>query len=181
MRDLPNILTFSRIALIPILLFTLYLENVVGYWITGVLFAIASLTDYFDGMIARKMNAYSTLGKILDPIADKLLVSSLLMMLVYYDRAPIIPAILILCREVLVSGLREHLAEFKASIPVSNLAKIKTALQFISILILILGTESTGIKYTTLVGEIMIWVTAVLTVFTGFEYCREGFSKIDLS
>ncbi|MCE2993790.1 MAG: CDP-diacylglycerol--glycerol-3-phosphate 3-phosphatidyltransferase [Candidatus Jidaibacter sp.] len=178
MKSIPNILTLLRIALIPVLLIALYIDNSYGYWIAAALFAIACLTDYFDGFLARYFNAHSKFGMILDPIADKLLVSSTLMMLVYFERAPIIPAILILCREITVSGLREYLSEFRVSIPVSRLGKIKTALQFIAILILILGEESLNIPFIKLFGELMIWVTAMLTLFTGYAYFKESMNKL---
>lgn len=178
MRDLPNILTFIRIGLIPILLIVLYLEIPLGNWLAAVLFAIASLTDFFDGMLARHYDAQTSLGRILDPIADKLLVASLLMMMVYFEKAPLIPALLILCREIIVSGLREYLAEFKVSVPVSRLAKIKTAIQFIAIFILLVGNEGLGTRYVQMIGDIMIWVAAILTIFTGYEYFHEGFNKI---
>lgn len=178
MKAIPNILTLLRIALIPVLLVVLYIGNIYGYWISAVLFAIACITDYFDGFFARYFNAHSKFGMILDPIADKLLVSSTLMMLVYFERAPIIPAILILCREITVSGLREYLSEFRVSIPVSRLGKIKTGLQFVAILVLILGEESLHIPFINLFGEIMLWVTAMLTIFTGYAYFQESMKKL---
>lgn len=178
MKELPNILTMIRIGLIPLVLIALAILTKAGYWIAAILFGFAILTDYFDGALARSMGAQSSFGRVLDPIADKLLVASTLMMLVYYDRAPIIPAILIVCREIIVSGLREYLSEFKVSIPVSNLAKIKTVIQFIAILILILGEEATGITLVYHLGEIAIWVAAILTIFTGYAYLKEGFSRI---
>lgn len=178
MRDLPNILTFTRIGLIPIMLIVLYLEMPLGNWLAAVLFAVASITDFFDGMLARHYDAQTSLGRILDPIADKLLVSSILMMMVYFGKAPLIPALLILCREIIVSGLREYLAEFKVSMPVSKLSKIKTTIQFVAIFILLVGDEGAGIRHLQQVGDLLIWVAAVLTVFTGYEYFREGFSKI---
>lgn len=178
MKSLPNILTLFRIALIPLLLVTLYLDNVYGYWVSAILFAIASITDYFDGAVARYFNAHTSFGRILDPIADKLLVSATLMMLVSFERAPLIPAILILCREITVSGLREYLSEFKVSIPVSRLGKLKTALQFIAILVLILGDESLNMRYVTISGELLLWVTAVLTIFTGYAYFKESMKKL---
>lgn len=178
MKEVPNILTFFRIAIIPVLLCTLYFETSTAYWVAAALFGVASITDYFDGKLARIYNAHSSLGKVLDPIADKLLVASTLMLLVHFGRAPIIPAILILCREILVSGLREHLSEFQISIPVSRLGKIKTAIQFCAILLLILGSEATGLRFVAILGDVAIWIAAALTVFTGYSYCKEGFNKI---
>ncbi len=178
MKELPNILTIVRIGLIPLVLVGLAIATVPAYWIAAVLFGFAILTDYFDGALARSMGAQSSFGRVLDPIADKLLVTSTLMMLIYYGRAPILPAILIVCREIIVSGLREYLSEFKVSIPVSNLAKVKTVIQFAAILILILGEEATYIKLVYHVGEVALWVAAILTVFTGYAYLKEGFSRI---
>lgn len=178
MKELPNILTLIRIGLIPLLLIALYMSSVTSYWVAAILFTFAILTDYLDGVLARSMGAQSSFGRVLDPIADKLLVASTLMMLVYFDRAPIIPAILIVCREIIVSGLREYLSEFKVSIPVTKLAKIKTAIQFFAILVLILGEEATTIPLLYYVGEIALWVAALLTLFTGYAYLKEGFSRI---
>jgi CDP-diacylglycerol--glycerol-3-phosphate 3-phosphatidyltransferase len=178
-KGLPNILTIIRIALIPLLLIALYASSMASYWVAALLFAFAILTDYLDGVLARSMGAQTSFGKILDPIADKLLVASTLIMLVYFDRAPVIPAILIVSREIIVSGLREYLSEFKVSIPVTKLAKIKTTIQFAAILILILGEEATTIPFVYYVGEIALWVAAILTLFTGYVYLKEGFSRID--
>jgi cardiolipin synthase len=177
MRDLPNILTLLRIGLIPLLIISFYLEGLIGHWVAAIIFTFASITDYFDGMLARALNAHSSFGRMFDPIADKLLVASALMMLVHFERAPIIPAILILCREITVSGLREYLAEFKVSIPVSNLSKVKTAIQFISVTILLLGERAIGIPYLDLIGEISLWIAAILTLVTGYAYLKEGINK----
>jgi cardiolipin synthase (CMP-forming) len=178
MRDLPNILTVTRVAIIPVLLFVMWLDTPMTYWISAGLFGFASLTDYFDGVLARHYQAHSSFGRVLDPIADKLLVASTLMMLVYFDRAPIIPALLILCREITVSGLREYLSEFKVSMPVTNLAKVKTAIQFVAILVLILGTEATQLTLVRVIGDVLLWVAAMLTIFTGYSYLKEGFSRL---
>lgn len=178
MKALPNFLTIIRIGLIPILIMSFYLEGNIGNWVAASIFTFASITDYFDGFLARTFNAYSDFGRVLDPIADKLLVAATLMMLVHLEKAPIIPAILILCREILVSGLREYLAEFKVSIPVTNLAKFKTVIQFIAIIILILGDKGGGLSYITLIGQIAIWIAAALTLITGYAYCKEGFNKL---
>jgi CDP-diacylglycerol--glycerol-3-phosphate 3-phosphatidyltransferase len=143
---------------------------------------IALLTDYFDGVLARILKAQSSFGRIWDPIADKLLTASVLIMLVAFGKAPIVPALLIICREIIVSGLREYLAEFKVSIPVSSLAKVKTALQFIAILLLIIGNEKEcGVMLIIIYcGEVCLWVAALLTVMTGYTYLKEGFAKVEL-
>lgn len=115
-----------------------------------------------------------------DPIADKLLVGAALMMLVHLDRAPVIPAILILCREIVVSGLREYLAEFKISVPVSKLAKIKTAIQMIAIIILLLGEKVIGLPGMDILGAFSLWIAATLTLVTGYAYLKVGLSKTGL-
>jgi cardiolipin synthase len=178
MRDIPNILTVLRILLIPVFVICFYLEGVASYWMTAIIFAFASITDYLDGYLARLLKAESTFGRVIDPIADKVLVSVALMMLVHFERAPIIPAILILSREVIVSGLREYLAEFQVSIPVTNLAKIKTAIQLISVIVLLAGNEVFDFKIITLLGEILIWIAALLTLVTGYAYFKEGLYKM---
>ena len=130
MINLPNLLTLSRIAAIPILVALLYFHDPVTRWIALVLFVIAAVTDYLDGYLARHRGEVSAFGRFLDPIADKLLVASLIVVLVAIDQISgmvVIPAIVILCREILVSGLREYLAEVQVPLPVSRLAKWKTA------------------------------------------------------
>ena len=189
LRDVPNALTVLRVVLIPILIMAFFIEEGWGRWVVATIFTFASITDYFDGFLARKWNAYSSFGRVLDPIADKLLVASTLMMLVYERNAPIIPTILILCREITVSGLREYLAEFKVSIPVTKLAKFKTAVQFIAILLLILNDQIShsyclkldtliGSSCANLIGSTVIWIAAALTLITGYAYCKEGFRKL---
>lgn len=177
-HDIPNLLTLTRILLIPVLIVSFYIKGSFGHWLVAGIFTFACLTDYFDGILARMFNAQSNFGRVLDPIADKLLVASTLMMLVHFDRAPIIPSILILCREITVSGLREYLAEFKVSIPVSNLAKIKTAIQFIALIILILGEPIIGIAYLDVIGCVALYVAAFLTLVTGYAYLKEGLNRI---
>jgi len=173
--DIPNILTVFRILLIPVVVIAFYLEQRIGMRIAAIIFTFASVTDYFDGMLARRLNAQSNFGRMLDPIADKLLVASTLMMLVHFRMAPIIPTILILCREITVSGLREYLSEFHVSLPVSTLAKIKTGIQFIAILCLILSND---IWIFEIAGTILIWVAAVLTLITGYAYLKEVLKNI---
>ncbi len=178
MKELPNILTIFRILLIPILVMSFYITDDLGSWLAAIIFTFASITDYFDGVLARSLNAQSQFGRVLDPIADKLLVAATLMMLVHLGKAPVLPAILILCREITVSGLREYLAEFKLSIPVTRLAKFKTGIQFAAILILLLNERIINVPYIDLAGKIAIWIAAILTLITGYAYCKEGFKKI---
>ncbi|MFI4984246.1 MAG: CDP-diacylglycerol--glycerol-3-phosphate 3-phosphatidyltransferase [Rickettsiales bacterium] len=173
-KDVPNALTLFRIALIPVLVFAFYFDGLLAHWVTAIIFIFASITDYIDGLIARRYDAHSNFGRMFDPIADKLLVGSTLMMLVHFDRAPVIPCILILCREITVSGLREYLAEFKVSIPVSGLAKGKTAIQMVAIIILLLGEKALPIPHLDNLGIAALWFAAGLTLFTGYAYLKEG-------
>jgi CDP-diacylglycerol--glycerol-3-phosphate 3-phosphatidyltransferase len=173
-KNIPNILTSLRIILIPILVSAFYIDSKIAHYVAVTIFIFASITDYFDGYLARVWSVQSNFGKVLDPIADKLLVAATLMMMVDRSIAPVLPTLVILCREILVSGMREYLAELKVSLPVSHLAKIKTAAQMIAIIILLLGEEVTGIPHTDLIGEISIWIAAILTVVTGYEYLRQG-------
>ena len=178
LRDIPNFLTMLRIGLIPVLVVSFYIDGNAARYVAAGIFIFASVTDYFDGFLARLWKAESSFGTILDPIADKLLVASTLLMLVHKDMAPVLPILAILCREMLVSGMREYLAQIKVSVPVNNLAKIKTAVQMIAIIILILGEDLIGISHMNEVGKIAIWIAAILTLVTGYAYFREGFKHI---
>ncbi len=167
-QNLPNYLTYFRILVIPLLVLAFYLP---GRWteiLCAMLFALAAITDWLDGYMARLWNVQSSLGRFLDPIADKLLVATALILLVNAGRADALPAIAIMCREILVSGLREFLAEIRVSVPVSNLAKWKTAVQMIAIFSLLLGSP------VEVMGEIMLWIAAVLTLITGYIYLKTG-------
>ena len=150
-------------------------------WAMLALFALAGVTDYFDGMLARSMGNISSLGRFLDPVADKLLVSALLIMLVWsgdISGLVILPALVILCREILVSGLREFLAGIKVGVPVSNLAKWKTAVQMFALGFLIVGAAGPDFWHpevtTTAVGEVLLWLAALLTMITGYDYLQAG-------
>lgn len=175
LESLPNFLTVLRIGLLPFFVLAFYFEGNLSNYVTFAIFVGASITDYFDGLLARILKASSNFGMVLDPIADKLIVACALMMLVHFDRAPVIPAVLILCREIVVSGLREYLAEFKVSIPVSKIAKAKTALQLLAISILLLGEDASQIRDLDLIGHAILWFAAALTLFTGYAYMKEGF------
>jgi CDP-diacylglycerol--glycerol-3-phosphate 3-phosphatidyltransferase len=180
-KQLPNILTYSRIAVIPALAAVFLLMNgVLANYICAGLFMFASITDFFDGYLARAWHANSSLGRFLDPIADKLLVATALMLLVSEHRADIIPAIAILCREILVSGLREFLAELRIGMPVSNLAKYKTAAQMVAIFLLLLGAPGAGALLGTVysLGSIFLWVAAALTLITGYAYLKTGLKHL---
>ena len=178
MSSLPNSLTISRIALVPLFVAAFFLPGDPGRWIVFVLFCLAGLTDAVDGMIARKLKAESSLGRMLDPIADKLIVSAALLMLTA-DRTlqgiHLVPALVILCREILVSGLREFLAGADVSLPVTRVAKMKTVVQMVAIAALIATTASErmlpGVTGVALFG---LWFAAALTMYTGYAYLRAG-------
>lgn len=177
MLTLPNILTFSRILVIPLLVATFYLAGPLGNWLALFLFILAGVTDFLDGYIARSLNQVSSLGRFLDPIADKLLVAAAIVMMVAMDRVSgltVLAALVILCREILVSGLREFLAELRVRVPVTRLAKWKTAFQMIAIGFLLLGTAAPWGLPAREIGEAFLWVAAVLTLYTGYDYLRAG-------
>tara|TARA_Y100000590_G_scaffold300558_1_gene338883 strand:+ start:768 stop:1310 length:543 start_codon:yes stop_codon:yes gene_type:complete len=174
--NLSNILTLSRIVIIPIIVALIYLQGPIYGWIAFILFCIAGITDFFDGYFARIRNEVSNLGTFLDPIADKLLVAAVILILtskkIIADWETI-PALIILLRELAVSGLREYLAGIKVSVPVSKIAKFKTSLQLIALGILILSES--GIFSLIIFGKIGLWVAAVLTLYTGYDYLKSGF------
>jgi len=184
LTNIPNILTLSRIASIPLLVAVFYIESPLGNWLGLGILVFAGATDFFDGYIARLMQQQSLLGKFLDPIADKLLVASLILMLVAFDRIlgiTILPAVVILCRELLVSGLREFLAGAQVSLPVSRLAQYKTTLQMVTLGFLVVGPAGPmfGPLTTTDVGIIGLWIAAILTLITGYDYLRAGLRHVE--
>jgi cardiolipin synthase len=175
MRDhTPNLLTISRIAAIPALVAAFYIPGNIGMLATCAIFVLAAVTDYLDGYLARSWSIQSQLGRMLDPIADKLLVGAAILMLVHFDRAPILPALVILCREILVSGLREFLAEVQVGLPVSRLAKWKTGVQMTAIGFLLAGSAAPWWAFAEQVGGYGLWIAAVLTLITGFDYLWVG-------
>ncbi|NDF12890.1 MAG: CDP-diacylglycerol--glycerol-3-phosphate 3-phosphatidyltransferase [Proteobacteria bacterium] len=173
-KSLPNLLTISRIIIIPIVVAAFYIEGKMAHWVAASLFAYASVTDYVDGYLARLWHQESSLGRFLDPIADKLLIAAALLMLVKTGRADVIPAILIVCREILVSGLREFLAELRISVPVSRLAKIKTAVQMLALFLLLLGSRGSGYDWMDGFANGVLWIAAALTIVTGYAYLKAG-------
>lgn len=182
MFKLPNILTISRIVLIPAMIAAFYIKGEEGSWTAFALFIVAAATDFFDGYLARSWNQQSKLGQFLDPVADKLLVAAAIFMLVAVDRISgltLLPAIIILSREILVSGLREFLAEIRVSVPVTELAKWKTALQLIAISFLIIGDAAPPYLPSMFLGEALLWIAAALTLYTGYDYLRAGFKHLD--
>ncbi|MBV9248554.1 MAG: CDP-diacylglycerol--glycerol-3-phosphate 3-phosphatidyltransferase [Acetobacteraceae bacterium] len=182
MTDLPNVLTLSRIATIPLLVALVAVHEPAADLAACVLFSAAAITDYFDGKLARTRRQQSDLGRMLDPIADKLLVGAALMMLVGQMRLSpwgLYPAIVIMLREILVSGLREYLAGIRIGLPVTQLAKWKTGFQMGAIGTLLAGDSSArllglGFLPVTMVGEAMLWVAAGLTIVTGWDYLTAG-------
>ncbi|NBO19256.1 MAG: CDP-diacylglycerol--glycerol-3-phosphate 3-phosphatidyltransferase [Proteobacteria bacterium] len=178
-KNLPNYLTYARIAVIPALIVVFYLKGQWSYYFASGLFLAASITDWLDGYVARLWQASSAIGRFLDPIADKLLVATALMLLVQANtdtetRADIIPSIAIVCREILVSGLREFLAEIRVGVPVSRLAKWKTAVQMGAIFLLLLGPAGPAWLNAAITGRVLLWLAALLTLVTGYAYLRTG-------
>jgi cardiolipin synthase (CMP-forming) len=181
MDKLPNILTIFRIIVIPILVSSFFLEGTLSNWIAASLFIIAAITDFFDGYFARLYKVQSTLGRVLDPIADKLLVSTAIVMLIHFGEQDIlilIPGLIILFREIFVSGLREFLAEINVSLPVSRLAKWKTGIQMTALSLMILGDKGTMIQYTNEIGRVGLIIAAALTIITGYAYLRSSLKHL---
>ena len=179
--NLPNLLSLFRIGAVPVLVALFYLDSIAGSWLACGLFVIAAITDFFDGYFARVWRQQSVLGQFLDPVADKLLVSAALLMMVGFGQIAglvMLPAVVILCREILVSGLREFLAGLSVSMPVSTLAKWKTVLQMIAIGFLIVGDAGPAILPVRLIGETALWIAALLTLVTGYDYLRAGIEHI---
>lgn len=188
MLTLPNLLTLSRILAVPILVFLLWRPGWIDYAITFVLYCLIGITDYFDGYLARAHGTVSRLGVFLDPIADKIMVAAVILMLVSSRGAvtePIIhgfhliPALVILLREIIVSGLREFLASLQVSVPVSRLAKWKTTFQLVSLGALILAGALPQWAWVHAVGIASLWTAAVLTIITGWDYLRVGLKHMD--
>ena len=181
--NLPNILTFSRIGSIPVIVGLMFLPSPLGNWLPFGVYTYACLTDFFDGYLARALQQQSAMGQFLDPIADKLLVSAVLLMLVASDAivgVTVIPAVVILFREILVSGLREFLAEVQIKVPVTVLAKWKTTIQMLALGFLLVGTAGPdfGPVTTMEIGIVGLWIAAALTVGTGYDYLKAGLMHI---
>lgn len=180
--NLPNILTYGRIAAVPALVACFYFEGDVARWIAVAIFIAAAITDFFDGYLARLWSQQSSLGRMLDPIADKLLVAATLLMLASDGTIwgiHLAAAVIILSREVLVSGLREFLAELQVSVPVSELAKWKTTIQLVAIGFLLAGSAGDKVfEHTTNVGLAGLWAAAILTLYTGYDYFKAGIEHL---
>jgi cardiolipin synthase (CMP-forming) len=180
--SLPNLLTLSRILVIPLVVASFYIPGDYARWFACALFSAAGFTDWLDGHMARRWQQQSELGRFLDPIADKLLVAATLFMLVANGRLStewaLLPALVILCREILVSGLREYLAGLRVGLPVSRLAKWKTAIQMVAIGVLIVGDAGPAVLPVTAIGELLLWIAALLTLLTGYDYLRAGLTHM---
>jgi cardiolipin synthase len=180
--DLPNLLTLSRIGAIPVLVLFAALGTPWADFAAALVFTAAAITDYFDGKLARDRQQLSDFGRMLDPIADKLLVGAALMALAGFARLPgygLYPAIVIMLREILVSGLREYLAEVRVRLPVTKLAKWKTGAQMVALALLLLGTAGArwmglGLLPVAQLGSALLWAAAVLTLVTGWDYLTAG-------
>jgi CDP-diacylglycerol--glycerol-3-phosphate 3-phosphatidyltransferase/cardiolipin synthase len=188
MLTLPNILTLSRIVAVPLLVALLWRPEWFDYAVTFGLYCLVGITDYFDGYVARARGAVSRLGIFLDPIADKIMVAAVIVMLVSsraHSGEPVIhgfhivPALIILIREIAVSGLREFLAGLQVSVPVSQLAKWKTTLQFVALGALILAGAVPQWPWVHAVGLFSLWAAAALTIVTGWDYLRTGLRHMD--
>ena len=183
--NVPNLLTRIRIWAIPAIVATFFFEHPAWAWIGVALFILAGITDYMDGYLARHWNQLSRFGRVLDPIADKLLVGAMLLMMAYTKRLGyygIFPAAIILCREILVSGLREFLAEIKVGCPVTRLAKWKTACQMVALPMLMVAERRFSgdlADFWRFLGSCALWGAAVLTVMTGYDYWQSGRKYMD--
>jgi cardiolipin synthase (CMP-forming) len=185
--NIPNMLTYARIVAVPLVVVCFFLEGRLknsdfANWTALAIFIVASVTDYLDGYLARAWQQTSTIGRMLDPIADKLLVASCLLLLAANETIAgwsLWAAIIILCREILVSGLREYLAELKVSVPVTRLAKWKTTLQMVAIGFLLAGEAGEKLlPYTLEIGIGLLWIAAVITLYTGYDYFRAGMKHV---
>ena len=200
-KNIPNILTIMRIVLIPVLIVSFYIPSKITNLVVALLFLIASITDYFDGYLARYYKTQSNFGRCFDPIADKLLVSVALLMLVNFANGNLlilIPSIIIICREILVSGLREFLAGLQVSVPVTRLAKWKTGIQMTAITALLLASNGSTYTFTQIMellradqalrtllsgqveflGTILLNISAILTMITGYIYLKIGIKNM---
>lgn len=185
--NIPNLLTYGRILAVPLIVLCFFMEGRLhgsdfARWSALVIFTIASLTDWLDGYLARLWDQASNIGRMLDPIADKLLVASVLL-LVAADGTiagwTIWAAIIILCREILVSGLREYLAGLKVSVPVTRIAKWKTTIQMVALAFLLAGPAGDKVlPFTTEIGIALLWIAALFTIYTGYDYFRAGLKHV---
>jgi cardiolipin synthase len=194
MRDrhtyaLPNLLTYGRLLAVPVLVACFYVESSAGRWLSFAVFIAATLSDFLDGYFARAWRQQSAIGRMLDPIADKVLVATALMLLVWEGTIgdwSLLAAIVILTREISVSGLREFLAELNVGLPVSRLAKWKTTVQMVAIGFLLIGSAGDrlltyyigDLGLVTYIGLLLLWVSALVTLYTGYDYFRAGLHRL---
>jgi cardiolipin synthase len=182
--NVPNSLTLFRIAIIPALVGLFMIQTPWALWTTLGLYTLGAVTDFFDGYLARRWNMMSAFGRFLDPIADKLLIAAMLIMIAAYGRLPdvwMIPAIIIMMREMLIAGLREFLGPHRIQLPVSKLAKWKTTSQMIAMGFLIMGKHGDIVlPHTLLIGQTLLSLAAALTIITGWDYMRKGLAYIQI-
>lgn len=181
LTSLPNMLTLSRVAVIPVLVVLLVLPPAWAAWVACLIFVLAACTDFFDGYFARSRNEVSPLGKFLDPIADKLLVAATLLLVVGLkpvSLVSVLAAVIILCRELVISGLREYLAGLSVDVPVRPLAKWKTAVQLVAIGVLIVGEAGPDPIPLLWIGEVALWAAAALSAYTGWDYLKAGYKHM---
>jgi cardiolipin synthase (CMP-forming) len=185
--NIPNLLTYGRILAVPLIVLCFFIEGRLhgsdfARWTALALFVIASVTDWLDGYLARLWDQSSNIGRMLDPIADKLLVASVLLLMAADGTIAgwtIWAAIIILCREILVSGLREYLAALKVSVPVTRIAKWKTTIQMVALGFLLAGPAGDRIlPFTTELGITLLWIAAIVTIYTGYDYFRAGLKHV---
>lgn len=177
-KNLPNLLTISRVLAIPAIILSFYIENKYASFITISIFMFACITDFFDGYLARTWQVQSKFGRLFDPIADKLIVVSTIIMLIYTQKIndlTIIPSIIIICREILIPGLREFLIATNVKLPVSRVGKIKTSIQMVAVVALIMNDYEI-IQY---IGTVCLWAAAVITIWSGYNYISTGIKQIN--
>lgn len=179
---LANLLTYARLAAVPLIVACLLIGDPAGRWAALVLFVVAAITDYLDGYVARTRDQGTALGRMLDPIADKVLVATVLLMLAgdgTIAGATLVAAVIILVREILVSGLREFLSAIEVAVPVSRLAKWKTTIQLVALALLLAGEPGEAVvPGIVLAGTLALWIAALLTIVTGYDYMRTGISRL---
>lgn len=170
-KSIPNYLTYFRIIVIPFIIGTFYFEDYpLIKQLAAFLFLLACLTDFLDGWFARKFNCGSKIGELLDPIADKILVSSMLVMLVKYREVNVIPCLLILCREVSITNMRNKLSQMNINLKVSAVSKVKTTIQMFSLFLFLLVDKTSNNLYINFFASFFLWIAAILTIYTGYLY-----------
>lgn len=178
MGGIPNLLTMGRVGAVPLIVALFYIPGPVAQWAAFAVFFVAAATDHVDGYLARSWNQQSDFGRWLDPVADKLLVGAVVVMLVGFDRAPLLPAVIIILREILVSSLREYLAEVGEGMPVTRLAKLKTTFQLVALGFLLVGDAAPYWAYAQEIGTAVLWGAALVTLWTGYVYLATGVRRM---